>query len=644
MPTWLSNWIPGFTNVQAAWLFGLLGPLILFYFLKLKRPRLELPSLALWRQVISDQRVNSPFQKFRRSLLLLLQIALLCFLALAAMQPYWRGDMATAQYLPILIDSSASMGAIDQTTGKTRLDLAKKEVQRIVDGLLPSQQVSLISVTNTGRRLTEFTNNRAVLNEALAKLSVSDLPSKLEDGLRLAQALARSNTVASVRLYSDGNVPTRPDPGTGKPRAIVDFDLPFQLDFQQIPAKGANIGITALNARRASTSEWDVFVRVDGAPDSSTAGKVILENQGKKIAEEDVILAPKETQRLVFQVDADKPASLKATLKPEGFDALAADNAAWLELPEGRDLAVFCPTTLDSYRHALKGLPGVLLEPADDGSTRLTSYDLVITDNIAEGARESLTYLFVGVIPPDLEKQVTITKDSASEIVDWKRDTTLLQHVQLKDVQFLDSPVRAEGAQDTEFEKAGYDFLAFAQKGPLILQKREGAKLKIYLLVHSDRSTLPYRVGFPVMVSNLANIALAQAELSELASSPTGTLPRLKFKAGEDYQVTAPTGEHYDQKADGDGFIAGIPAATAGQYEVRQGGKVVSKVGVALLNPTETSLEGVSELELNEVKVSADDERLKADKPWWPTLAMLAFATLLVEWWLYQKRPGGIGA
>ncbi|HVJ68412.1 MAG TPA: BatA and WFA domain-containing protein [Caulifigura sp.] len=640
----MSNWIPGFSTPIAAALFGLLVPLIVFYFLKLKRPRLQLPSLALWRQVISDQRVNSPFQRFRRNLLLLLQILLLCLLVLAAMQPYWRGDLADAQYLPILIDTSASMGAIDQTTGKTRLDLAKREVQRIIDGLLPGQQISLISVTNTARRLTEFTNNRTVLNDAMQSLAVSDLPSKVEDSLRLAQALTKTNAVSSVRLYSDGNVPTRPDPATGKPQAIVDFDLPFKLDFQQIPAKGANIGITAFNARRASTSSWDVFVRVDGSSDASTAGKVILENHGEKVAEEDVILTAKETQRLVFKVDADKAASLKATIKPEGFDALASDNAAWLELPVGRDLTVFCPTSLDSYRHALAGIPGILVEPAEDGSMKLASYDLVITDAIAEEARQASTYLFVGVIPPDLSKDITIEQNAQAEVVDWQRDATLLQHVQLKDVQFMDNPVRSEKTTDTQLEAAGYDFLAFSKNGPLILQKREGARLKLFLLVHTDRSTLPYRVGFPVMVSNVANIALQQAEISELASSPTGTLPRLHFQPNEDYQVTSPTGEHFDQKSDADGFINGIPATTAGLYEVRKGGDLVSKVGVALLNPTETSLAGVNELKLNEISVTAESDRLKADKPWWPTLAMLAFATLLVEWWLFQKRPGGINA
>jgi len=637
----MSSWIPGFSSLASSALFALLIPLLVFYFLKLKRPRMEIPSLALWRQVISDQRVNAPFQRFKRNLLLLLQIILLCLLVLAAMQPFWRGDLDKANYLPVLIDNSASMGAIDEATGKTRLELAKAEVHRLIEGLLPGQQLSILSVNSTARRLTAFTDNRVELTAALDGLEVSDLPSKLEDGLRLTQALSQENPVEMVRLYSDGNLPTRPDPATSKPLAIVDFDLPFRLDFQQITAKGKNIGITAFNARRSSTERWDVFVRLDGSPEGSTAGTVSLKNNGIEIGKEQVILNAKETQRLVFTVDADKPASLEATLTPEGFDALESDNKAWLELPLGRDLTVFCPTSLGSYRHALRGAPGILVEPDEDGSAKLGAYDLVISDSIADAAREATCFLFVGVVPPDLAEMVKV-QPGLSEVVDWKRDATLLQHVQLRDVQVMDVPTRGEKVADTDIEAQGYEFLAFGNAGPLILQKRDGARLKLYLLFHTERSTLPYRVGFPVMILNMANIALTQAELAELSAAPTGSLPRIRLSPKEKYRITSPSGEHFEQDSDENGFVAGIPATQIGQYEIRRGGESPTKIGVALLNPTETSLEGVSEIQLNEVAVAAEESVKKTDKPWWPTLAMLAFGLLLVEWWVFQKRPAGV--
>ena len=100
-----------FSALSSAWLFALLVPLVIFYFLKLRRPRQTVPSLVLWRQVLSDQRVNSPFQRFKRNILLLLQILLLSLLAFAAMQPFLRRDPQTSTRLPVLVDISASMGA-----------------------------------------------------------------------------------------------------------------------------------------------------------------------------------------------------------------------------------------------------------------------------------------------------------------------------------------------------------------------------------------------------------------------------------------------------------------------------------------------------------------------------------------------------
>src|ERR1700754_2559559 len=89
--------IPTFTALSSAWLLLLTIPVVVFYFLKLRRPRQVIPSLVLWRQVLADQRVNSPFQRFKRNILLLLQLLLLALLVLAAMQPVLRrGGSAAA--------------------------------------------------------------------------------------------------------------------------------------------------------------------------------------------------------------------------------------------------------------------------------------------------------------------------------------------------------------------------------------------------------------------------------------------------------------------------------------------------------------------------------------------------------------------
>ena len=173
--------------------------------------------------------------------------------------------------------------------------------------------------------------------------------------------------------------------------------------------------------------------------------------------------------------------------------------------------------------------------------------------------------------------------------------------------------------------------------------RRSTARRQGYLLFHTDRSTLPYRVGFPILVQNVVNIALQQASLSELRSARTGVLPPLELQPGESITVTGPDGSESTHTTDEYGVLDGVAAPAVGEYNVRRGGRTIRRIGVGLLNSTETSLFGVDELQFREVPVVAESERLQADKPLWSTLALVAFFMLLIEWWYFQKRPAGMG-
>ena len=154
---------------------------------------------------------------------------------------------------------------------------------------------------------------------------------------------------------------------------------------------------------------------------------------------------------------------------------------------------------------------------------------------------------------------------------------------------------------------------------------------------------MPYRVGFPILVQNVVNIALQQALLSELRALKTGILPPQDLRPDEQITVTGPSGSESTHTTDERGILDGVAAMSVGEYDVRRGATIVRRIGVGLLNSTETSLFGVDELQFREVPVAAESERLKADKPLWSTLALAAFCMLLVEWWYFQKRPAGLG-
>ncbi len=651
---------PGFYSSVNGWLFALLIPLIIFYFLKLRRPRLEISSLALWRQVINDQRVNSPFQRFKRHLLLLLQIALLCLLSLAAMQPFVRAAPQRAVSLVVLIDTSASMGAVDQAGGRSRLDAAREQVARLIENLLPDQQLSLVAFHSTPQRLTEFTDNKQLLRDALGRLKPSDMPSRVDDALRLTQAMIRSqraDSVESVVLITDGNVPE-----------AVDFDLPFELKVQLVGPAGPNLGITAVNAHRAGPNMWEVFARIEasgsgqlnrapaakaGEPAAATTkaagAEVELLQEGADVKTTHVEVDPGKSVRLLFKVRGGPPGSLQIRLKPDGFDSLAADNIAYLELPALRPLQLYVSNELTIYRHALKALKDLEIYPREDGQKAIR-YDLTISASATDAALDSPVSMLVGVIPEDL-KTVLGVRAKLATVVDWRRASPLLQHVQLADVQAAEEPYFLDAAKpedrNAELEEAGYEVLIDGRSGPLLMQKQMGPKLQFISLFHTDKSTLPYRVGFPVLVANLVNIAMQQASLSEVQGAATGLFPPIKLRPNVEYVVKSPDDTQVTVHSNEESRIIGVSTPRAGRYAVSDAGREVASVGVSLLNARESSLVGLPLgakgqplLQFRETAVAAEADQIDNDRPLWPTLSMLAFFVLIGEWWLFQKKPG----
>jgi Ca-activated chloride channel family protein len=568
---------PGFVNLWGAWFLLALIPLIILYFLKLRRPKMEVPSLALWQSVVNDQRVNSPFQKFRRNLLLLLQIILLCLLVLALMQPFLHADAEVAEYKPLLIDCSASMASSDESTGKTRLELVKERVREQIENLSGDQRIALFSFSNTGRRLTEFSNDRRALTKALESLQPTDLPGQLDDVLRMAAAYTRTFPIETVTIMTDGNLPDQ-----------VDFELPFSLDVQRIDPGGPNIGITEMSARRSGTEEWEVFVRVSASSVDLRGAELQLFEDGEQQASHQIEVSNEESERLVFPVSTSQSKLLEARLVPAGYDSLAIDNSVWLTLPAARPLKVWVSPKLASWRHAVRVQSNLdLEEPAADGGTepRGAEYDLMIIDENGAGTAEAPVRMFVGVIPPDLQELIKVDED-VSHVVDWNRTAPILRHVQLADVQIGEQPKLAAGAATKDLEERGYEVLIDGNAGPLMLQRREGLSVSYWFTFHTDRSTLPYRVGFPIVAANAIESALKQASLSDVAAAPTGVLPAVSVDSGRTYTIKSPGGETSSVESGESGILEGISAARVGRYDVLDGETLVTSIGTGLLNGT----------------------------------------------------------
>ncbi len=609
----------GFHAVTAAWLAALALPLVAVYFLKLTRPRLEQPSLLLWRQVLNDQRVNAPFQRFRRHLLLWLQLLVLALLVLAAMQPFLHGPAERLDRLPVLIDVSASMDARVAAGGATRLDEAKIKVQELIDGLGPGQQLSLIAMGQDARRLTGFSDDRRELAQALRTLVVDQVSADPAAALQLAQAMGRATPFTRALLVSDGNLPEN-----------VDADLAFQLDYLRVPAGGANLGLTACSAQRRGDGRWEVFTAVEASAAASGSATIELRVGGEVLASRVVSPGAGGLERLAFRVDGGAAMELEFHLLPDGFDALTSDDRAYLALPALRAVRVAVAPTLATWRRALGAQADVQL--VDDAASAV---DLLVSDQVAELSRPALVRLSVGVMPPELAADVMLQAEGGSTVVDYQRSEALLAHVTISDLLITQRLAWAAGAGEKDLESRGFSVLVHGDRGPLLLSRRRGTGTDYHLLFHSDQSTLPFRLGFPVLAANLVGLALRAGGQDEVAGARTGMLPALGATPGAKVEVQHPTGQVTPMLADSSGLVRGVIATQAGFYRVRGAGPAL---GASLLDRRETRLDTVAQVQVRDVAVTATASA-PSEYGLWYLLAVVGLVVALGEWWYGHRRP-----
>ena len=269
------------------------------------------------------------------------------------------------------------------------------------------------------------------------------------------------------------------------------------------------------------------------------------------------------------------------------------------------------------------------------------SYDLVITDREADLALDASTRFCMGLVPADLRGLLSIGRDG-TQVVDWRRNEPVFRHVELADLVIIEQPRSKEGIRAIDYETRGYDVLADGHLGPLLLQKRAGERVTYWLLFHTDRSTLPYRLGFPIIVCNLAQVAMDSSGLAEARGVRTGVLPRMPLEPGRTYTVQDPSERACTVEGDASGELAGVPAPRVGYYTIADGSGTVARVGACLLSASETGLRAVEQLMFDEdLSVTAATAAPPADRRLWPLLAWLAFGVLLSEWWLFHRKPGG---
>jgi hypothetical protein len=654
-----------------AWSLAL-GAIALLWMLKLRRDPVVVGSTFLWRRLVEDRQANAPFRRVRRSLLLLVQLALAAALVAALMRPYSRGVAAAGGRVVLVVDVSASMQATD--VPGSRLASALAEAVSIVERTPRETEVMVIAAGRRARLVAPLTRDRMLLVERIQSIPPTDEAGDLADALALAATVAAASggggaragarPPAEVYLLSDG--------------AAADVSgLPVKLDglhLLRFARGGENVGITRLDVRRsgARPDEFQVFCQVVSFATARRAVTVDLMLQppardarpdglpragaGRRLGDSRrLVLDAGQRESVVLTGVSTAPALVEAVLS--GDDDLAADDRAYgvlaaaaprrvaLVAPDdgsGAEGAV-APSGRDGNRlleRTLALVPGVEIVRAAAAGQLPAGTALAVVDGPLPAALPPGPLL---VVAPGRTTEMFDHRGEADApgVLDWARSHPLMRFVVLSD-PVLARAQRLAARPWMEVVVEGRDRAGAAL--PLVLAGEQGGRRVAVLAFHPADTDLPLSPAFPILLANaVAWLAEAPAGRTAVAAGQPIVLPVAALESGQGARagdaraiVTGPDGEPEPVEPVA-GIIRHAATSRAGFYAVRAA-RAASVVAVNLTDERESAIRPREEFGVAGRPVPPLFAADVVNREHRALALGLAFALLLAEWWIYHRR------
>jgi len=496
-------------------LLGLLVPLVLLYVLRIQREKRRVSSIWLWRAAERDLLARQPFRRLVPHVSLILEALALVALALAAARPLTRGGRIDAGHVAFVIDTSASMSAVN-AAGKSRLTEAKDALRGAVQRLAPGADALVIEAGRDPRVISPWEHDVRRLEAAIGRVEAGDVEGDLGRALALASDHLRTRPGSRrIVVVTDGALAQRDSLKLSA----------FPLEVLRVGEPVDNAGIVRVDVGRSpgpsGKDQVQAFAMVQNFGRQPRSLFVTLSQRGvtTPLASRRVELAPGEQAPVVLSFDAaphDQGMGLVVELSPG--DALRADDRAYVRVPESSRLpVVVAPKTAS---------PWLLRALGSDPETEVFSTDLaalptadvprdafVVVDGACPKALPGADFLIVN---PPAGACVTATVGAPVErpsITSWAEGDPRLRFASFDGVSVARArSVEPDGANGS---------LVRGRDGTLIADVSVPGRTGTLVGFDVGESTWPLRASFVLFVRNL--LELARSHRAGAASGPART-------------------------------------------------------------------------------------------------------------------------
>jgi hypothetical protein len=646
---------------------GLLGlvfvPLILaFYMLRLRREERTVSSTYLWQHLVRDVEANAPWQRLRRSLLLLLQLLLVVLLVAVVARPVLERPAALARDLVVVVDASASMAARD--VFPDRLTAAKQAAMDALRDLPSDGRVSVIAAAESARVVANEATGAGRASRAIASIRPTTATADLSEALRLADALAARASGAEILVLTDDAGEVAPDVRLAAPVRVITVGQ--DRDNQAIAALAIRTDPSGLKrvlfASVANYSDQVVPRRLqvlaDGTPVSARDLRLAALSRTEVVIDD----LPRGTRVIEARITPAEDAAGAPIEAPP--DQLPLDDAAWAIVPDDRLMQVLLVGPGNVYlQNALSFLPNVELYGVTPEqwptTTGKDAFDLFVFDGFLPDELPDAPIL--AIAPPRSSElgQVDATVSNPA-IGQPSPDEPLLRNVDLSRLHIA----RAQRIELPDWARPvipGPGDMALMYSG-----ERSGFPTTV-MAFDLRQSDLPLQVAWPILVSNVAGelLGLEESGLDPISPSTPVELALRPDVAG--FRVTLPDGtvRELAPGAQGAQSVTFVETQQLGAYRIEE---VASERGpqtsqaapaspassgvpsgpeerptrfaVDLFSPQESNIAPGDGSRIAALGGSAEPGAATAGTArdeWWPLVAAIVLAVLMAEWLLYER-------
>ncbi len=602
-------------------------PIILLYVLRFRRKETLVSSHFLWQRVLKDQQANTPFQRLRRNLFLLLQLIVLAFLVLALARP--------ALFLPsaigggrvvILMDASASMNTLEPD-GRTRWQIAQAEALSLIEQLGATQRASVYRVGDTISVLANDTPNTPALRQAIQTAPAGQGRADLDTALTLA--IGNANTPDdSLYILTDGGI----DRLNALPQTITTPRV------MSIGTPQENLAITALGTRVQNGTPL-LFTQVTHYGNQEASFSVVLRLDGVLWQSQRAKLAPNSQIALLAPID--RPFStVQATLVlDEGVtDALPLDDTAVLAAENIAPLRVLLISSGESrfLNQALSPLPNIVLDRGDSTRRTLpqTPYDVIVMEGYLPDELPTNADLLI-IQPPDSTPLFTLgaPQENRAPLRLISPEHPAMRFVEASGVTLRAfRPLIAPSSDLEALWQSG-------DEGVLWAGERDGQQLLLLPFALGD-TDLPLQIAFPILMANAMAWFSPQNPISPQTGGIVGDVITLSPPlTADDVRVTLPNGDTLSLGREG----AFSQTTQAGFYTfvALEGEREIAIQTLAFNPPLAESQITPRSIALSVLGgTPAPDEGTPTNRlsEGWGVLIALALAVIMLEWVLYHRQ------